>query len=167
MASDSPWAGLRHWSLLRATWPSSAPHWVPAPSGSPGAAGSYANGSMVASRPSAVSVIRSAPPCRASRSRTAASSMAKWAGMYMMPSRLAAEGPGQAAPDRVVVGLAMGRLHGLPGRHQHPAALEHERQRAVDLLRHQLGRAGPGVRLRVRAVRGEGVVEAGPAGHEP
>ena len=75
MASDSPSAGLRHWSLLRATWPYSVPC-------SP-AAGSYANGSIVASRPSVVCVIRSAAPCLASSSRTAASSVAKWAGMYI------------------------------------------------------------------------------------
>src|SRR5258707_13501724 len=148
MASDSPWAGLRHWSLLRATWPSRTPRWP--------AAGSYANGSMVASRPSAVSVIRSAAPCRVSSSCTVASSAAKWAGMYMAPSRLAAEGPGQAGPDGVVVALAVRRLHGLPGRHEHPAALEHERQRVVDLLRPQLGRAGPLGGLGGRAARGEG-----------
>src|SRR5208282_5812501 len=161
MTSDSPRAGLRHWSLFRATWPYSVPC-------SP-AAGSYANGSIVASRPSAVTVIRSAAPCLASSSRTVASSAAKWAGMYILPPRLRlrAEGTGQVAPDGVVIVLAVARLHGLPGRHDHPAALEHERQRAVDLLRPQLGRAGPGERLGVRAVRGEGVVQAGPAGLEP
>src|SRR6266849_8749802 len=158
MASDSPRAGLRHWSLLRATCPYRAPC-------SP-TAGSYANGSIVASRPSAVSVIRSAAPCLASSSLTVASSAAKCAGMYMK-ARLPAEGPGQAAPDGVVVGLPVRRLHGLPGGDHHPAALEHEGQRAVDLLRRQLGRAGPGERLGVRAVRGEGVVQAGPAGLEP
>src|ERR1700729_2859115 len=160
MASDSPSAGLRHWSLLRATWPYSAPC-------SP-AAGSYANGSMVASRPSAVCVIRSAAPCLASSSSTAASVTAKWAGIYICASatRLRAEGTGQASPDGVVVGLAMRGLHGLPGGDDHPAALEHERERAVDLLRGQLGGARPGVRLGVRAVRGEGVVQAGAAGHE-
>src|SRR5215467_8068669 len=87
--------------------------------------------------------------------------------MYMTPSRLAAEGPGQAAPHGVVVALAVGRLHGLPGRYEHPAALEHERQGVVDLLRPQLGRAGPLVGLGVRPVRGEGVVQARPAGLEP
>src|SRR5437773_7359746 len=122
---------------------------------------------MVASSPSAVSVIRSAAPCRASSSCTVASSAAKWAGMYMAPSRLAAEGPGQAGPYGVVVALAVGRLHGLPGRHEHPAALEHERQRVVDLLRPQLGRAGPLVGLGVPPVRGEGGGQARRAGLDP
>src|ERR1700760_384690 len=117
---------------------------------------------MVASRPSAVSVIRSAAPCRVSSSCTVASSAAKWAGMYITPSRLAVEGPSQAGPHGVVVALAMGRLHGLPGRHEHPAALEHERQGVVDLLRPQLGGTGPLVGLGVRPVRGEGVVQARP-----
>src|SRR6201990_3250285 len=111
---------------------------------------------MVASRPSAVSVIRSAAPCRVSSSCTVASSAAKWAGMYITPSRLAAKGPSQAGPHGVVVTLAMGRLHGLPGRHEHPAALEHERQGVVDLLRPQLGRAGSLGGLGIRARGGGG-----------
>src|SRR5690349_2739922 len=119
---------------------------------------------MVASRPSAVSVIRSAAPCRVSSPYTVASSAAKWAGMYITPSRLAAEGPGQAGPHGVVVALAVARLHGLPGRHEHPAALEHERQGVVDLLRPELGRAGPLVGLGVRPVRCVGVVQARPGG---
>src|SRR5215475_14628990 len=94
---------------------------------------------MVASRPSSVSVIRSAAPCRSSSSRTVASAAAKWAGMYMGS---APERAGQAGPDGVVVALAVRRLAGLPGRHHHPAALEHEGQRVADLLRRQLGRAG-------------------------
>src|ERR1700744_431482 len=85
--------------------------------------------------------------------------------MYINASvaRLTPERPAQAGPDPVVVSLPVTRLHGLAGGHHHPAALEHESQRAVDLLRRQLGRAGPGVGLGVRAVRGEGVVQAGPA----
>src|ERR1700733_5037997 len=160
MASDSPSAGLRHWSLLRATWPYSVPC-------SP-AAGSYTNGSMVASRPSAVWVIRSAAPCLASSSSTSAAETAKWAGMYICASatRLRAEGTGKASPGGVVVVLVVCGLHGLQGGDEHPPALEHEGQRAVDLLRRQLGRARLGVRLGVRAVRGEDVVQAGTAGHE-
>src|SRR5579875_1108750 len=118
---------------------------------------------MVASRPSAVTVIRSAAPCRSSSSATVASAAAKWAGTYTL-SRLTAKRPGQAGPDGVVVGLPVRRLHRLPGRDDRPPALEHERQRVVDLLRPQLGGAGPGERLRVGAVRGERVVQAGPAG---
>src|SRR2546423_10165242 len=152
MASDSPWAGLRHWSLLRATWPSRAP-WSPT-------AGSYANGSMVASRPSAVSVIRSAAPCRVSSSRTVASAAAKWAGMYMAPSRLAAEGPGQAGPHGVVVALAVGPLQGLAGRAGHPAALGHGRPGGVAPLRPRRRPARPLGGLGLRAVRGAGVVQA-------
>src|SRR5271156_3802878 len=124
---------------------------------------------MVASRPSSVRVIRSAAPCLASSSSTAAGSTAKWAGMYIVPPRprLCGEARGQATPDSVVVLLAVTGPHGLLGGDDHPAALEHEGQRAVDLLRAQLGRAGLVERLSVRAVRGERVVQTGPAGHEP
>src|SRR5271163_3045465 len=112
---------------------------------------------MVASRPSSVSVIRSAAPCLSSSSSIAAGSMAKWAGMYIVPPhvRLRPERAGQVTPDGVVVLLTVRGPHGLLGGDDHPAALEHEGQRAVDLLRAQLGRAGPGERLSVRAVRGE------------
>src|SRR5580700_155628 len=111
---------------------------------------------MVASRPSSVSVIRSAAPCLTSSSSTAAESIAKWAGMYIVPPRvrLRGERPADAAPDGVVILLAVAGPHGLLGGDDHPAALEHEGQRAVDLLRAQIGRAGPGERLSVRAVRG-------------
>src|SRR3954452_8936267 len=77
MTSASPTASRRHWSLFRATWPRSAPC-------SP-ASGSKTKGSIVARRPSGVAVTRSAAPWWVSRSRTAASSMAKCAGTYMAP----------------------------------------------------------------------------------
>src|SRR5260370_40759954 len=101
---------------------------------------------MVASRPSSVSVIRSAAPCLTSSSRTSESSTAKWAGMYMAPPspRVCGESGRQAAPDGVVIRLAVAGPHGLLSGDDHPAALEHERQRAVARLRTQLGRAGPG-----------------------
>src|SRR3954468_1597879 len=78
MTSASPTASRRHWSLFRATWPRSAPC-------SP-ASGSKTKGSIVARSPSAVAVTRSAAPWWVSRSRTAASSMAKCAGTYMTSS---------------------------------------------------------------------------------
>src|SRR5258707_1015211 len=76
MTSASPSAGTFHWSLFRATCPSSAPC-------SP-AAGSYTNGSIVARSPCAVGVTRSAAPWWVSRSPTSASSAAKCAGMYIV-----------------------------------------------------------------------------------
>src|ERR1700721_3893821 len=101
---------------------------------------------MVASRPSSVSVIRSAAPCLASSSSTSAGSAAKCAGIYMLP-RLGLESRGKAAPYGVVILLAVTGPHGLLSGHDHPPALEHEGQRAVDLLRAQLCLSGPAQRL--------------------
>src|SRR5260370_42522622 len=100
---------------------------------------------MVASRPSSVSVIRSAAPCLTSSSRTSESSTAKWAGMYMAPPspRLCGESGRQAAPDGVVIRLAAAGPHGLLSGDDHPAALKQEGHRAGGLLRVQPGRAWP------------------------
>src|SRR5260370_26401170 len=100
---------------------------------------------MVASRPSSVSVIRSAAPCLTSSSRTSESSTAKWAGMYMAPPspRLGGESGRQAAPDGVVIRLAVAGPHGLLGGDDHPAALAHAGQPAPSLPRAQLGPACP------------------------
>src|SRR6202451_109600 len=65
----------------------------------------------------------------------------------------------QSRPYGVVVALPEAGVHRLRGRQDRPAALEHERKRAVELLRCQFGGRRPGVGVGVRAVAGERVVQ--------
>ena len=57
-----------------------------------------------------------------------------------------AEIPRQSRPNVVVVALPEAGAHRLRGRQDRPAAFEHERERAVELLRRQLRRSTPGRR---------------------
>src|SRR5215472_14086772 len=74
-------------------------------------------------------------------------------------TRNLAEFPRQSRPDGVVVALPEPGVHRLRGRQDGPTAFEHERERAVELLRCQLGGGRPGVGVGVRAVAGERVVQ--------
>src|SRR6478609_8204275 len=78
IASASPTAGTFHWRLLRATWPCSEPQ----PS-DPADGSIQRSGSIVASSPSVVEVIRSAAPRFRRSARTSWSSGLKWAGTYI------------------------------------------------------------------------------------
>src|ERR1700743_2359833 len=74
-------------------------------------------------------------------------------------TRNLAQIPRQSRPDGVVVALPEARVHRLRGGQDGPPAFEHERERAVALLRREFGGPRLGVGLRVRAGAGEGVVQ--------
>src|SRR4029077_11011507 len=108
----SPIAGVFHWELFRATCPRSAPH-GPSPGRASGP--SHPSGSIVATNPSAVAVIRFAARPDPSSSITEASSGLKWAGTYIVaiiaPDRTGGrDSAGLQRPPDVERPLPVGRV---------------------------------------------------------